>query len=52
MKCSDCKNYKVRKVVVKRKGEDTSGGICTVNNTACDPGDECKTGLFDKIGVI
>lgn len=52
MKCSDCKNFKVQVKTIKKDNKDKSAGTCTINNTVCDPGDECKTGLFDKTGAI
>ncbi len=52
MQCNECKNYKEQKDKTENKAIGKNSGICAVNNTACDPDDECKTGLFDKIGAI
>ncbi|HYF75127.1 MAG TPA: hypothetical protein VD757_00960 [Candidatus Nitrosocosmicus sp.] len=52
MKCTDCKNFKVQETVVKNDNADKTAGTCAINNTVCDPGDECKTGLFDKMSAI
>jgi len=52
MKCSSCKNFKVQEERTKKTDKGNSSGICAINNSTCDPEDECKTGLFDKLGVI
>ena len=52
MKCTDCKNFKVQETIEKNEDPNKAAGTCTVNNKSCDPGDECKTGLFDKMGAI
>lgn len=52
MKCSDCKNYKVGVEHDKKDVTKKTGGTCTINNKVCDPGDECKTGLFDKMSAM
>lgn len=52
MKCSDCKNFKVQKDNAEKDDKENAYGTCIINDTVCDPGDECKTGLFDKTGAI
>lgn len=52
MKCNDCKNFKVRTEVVKKDNKDAAAGTCAISNKTCDPGDECKTGLFDKMSAM
>lgn len=52
MKCSNCKNFKVQEVITKKDNKEYVYGTCSINNSVCDPGDECKTGLFDKTGAI
>jgi hypothetical protein len=52
MKCSECKNFKTNKIIIEKEAKDKTGGTCVINNKACDPGDECKTGLFDKMSAI
>ena len=51
MKCNDCKNFKVNEEVLKKDNKDAAG-TCAINNKVCDPGDECKTGLFDKMSAM
>lgn len=52
MKCSDCKNFKEENNKAGNKASEKDSGICAISNAVCDPGDECKTGLFDKTGAI
>jgi hypothetical protein len=52
MKCNECKNFKEEKHKTENTGSEKNSGICAINNTVCDPSDECKTGLFDKTGAI
>lgn len=52
MKCKDCRNFKADKAEAEKEAKDTTAGICIINSKRCDPGDECKTGLFDKMSAI
>lgn len=52
MKCNECKNFKVQRSVINKNDKDSAAGTCTISNAVCDPGDECKTGLFDKLSAI
>jgi hypothetical protein len=52
MKCNNCENFKVQAERTEKDNKENASGTCAINNTTCDPMDECKTGLFDKIGAI
>ncbi len=52
MKCKNCNNFNEQEEKEKYKHEENTWGTCAINNTVCNPGDECKTGLFDKTGAI
>lgn len=52
MKCKDCKNFREQKESEKKNHEESVYGTCAINNSVCNPGDECMTGLFDKVGAI
>jgi hypothetical protein len=52
MKCNDCENFKVQVEYQKKDKPENIRGTCVINNTVCDPDDECKAGLLDKTSVI